>query len=250
MADRTLRVCALYPDVMNIYADRGNLLLLERRCAWRGIGFAVTAAGFGTAVDPDAHDLFYLGGGQDRDQELCAQDLVETKREALHAAADRGAIVLGVCGGYQLLGHSYEFGDRTIPGVGLVDLRTVRSDGPRLIGNVAIEIDLPAPTASAAPAHGVLAGFENHGGRTHLGAGEQALGRVLRGHGNTGESGREGVVRDHVIGTYLHGPLLPKNAWFADWLIATAVGLDALEPLDDALEDAAHADARRAAGLD
>jgi len=250
VADRTLRVCALYPDVMNIYADRGNLLLLERRCAWRGIGFAVTAAGFGTAVDPDAHDLFYLGGGQDRDQELCAQDLVETKREALHAAADRGAIVLGVCGGYQLLGHSYEFGDRTIPGVGLVDLRTVRSDGPRLIGNVAIEIDLPAPTASAAPAHGVLAGFENHGGRTHLGAGEQALGRVLRGHGNTGESGREGVVRDHVIGTYLHGPLLPKNAWFADWLIATAVGLDALEPLDDALEDAAHADARRAAGLD
>ena len=250
MADRTLRVCALYPDVMNIYADRGNLLLLERRCAWRGIGFEVTAAGFGAAVDPDAHDLFYLGGGQDRDQELCAQDLVETKREALHAAADRGAIVLGVCGGYQLLGHSYEFGDRTIPGVGLVDLRTVRSDGPRLIGNVAIEIDLPAPAASAAPAHGVLAGFENHGGRTHLGAGEQALGRVLRGHGNTGESGREGVVRDHVIGTYLHGPLLPKNAWFADWLIATAVGLDALEPLDDALEDAAHADARRAAGLD
>ena len=250
MADRTLRVCALYPDVMNIYADRGNLLLLERRCAWRGIGFEVTAAGFGAAVDPDAHDLFYLGGGQDRDQELCAQDLVETKRDALHAAADRGAIVLGVCGGYQLLGHSYEFGDRTIPGVGLVDLRTVRSDGPRLIGNVAIEIDLPAPTASAAPAHGVLAGFENHGGRTHLGDGERALGKVLRGHGNTGESGREGVVREHVIGTYLHGPLLPKNAWFADWLIATAVGLDALEPLDDALEDAAHADARRAAGLD
>jgi len=250
VADRTLRVCALYPDVMNIYADRGNLLLLERRCAWRGIGFEVTAAGFGAAVDPDAHDLFYLGGGQDRDQELCAQDLVETKRDALHAAADRGAIVLGVCGGYQLLGHSYEFGDRTIPGVGLVDLRTVRSDGPRLIGNVAIEIDLPAPTASAAPAHGVLAGFENHGGRTHLGDGERALGKVLRGHGNTGESGREGVVREHVIGTYLHGPLLPKNAWFADWLIATAVGLDALEPLDDALEDAAHADARRAAGLD
>jgi len=250
VVDRTLRVCALYPDVMNIYADRGNLLLLERRCAWRGIGFAVTAAGFGTAVDPDAHDLFYLGGGQDRDQELCAQDLVETKRDALHAAADRGAIVLGVCGGYQLLGHSYEFGDRTIPGVGLVDLHTVRSDGPRLIGNVAIEIDLPAPAAGGAPARGVLAGFENHGGRTHLGAGEQALGRVLRGHGNTGESGREGVVREHVIGTYLHGPLLPKNAWFADWLIATAVGLDALEPLDDALEDAAHADARRAAGLD
>lgn len=242
-----LRVCALYPDVMNIYADRGNILLLERRCAWRGIGFRVTAAGFGAAVDPDAHDIFYLGGGQDRDQELCAQDLVETKRDALHAAAARGAIVLGVCGGYQLLGHSYELGDRTVPGVGLVDLHTVRSEAPRLIGNVAIEVALP--DAGALPGSGVLAGFENHGGRTHLGAGEQPLGTVLRGHGNTGETGVEGVVRDHVIGTYLHGPLLPKNAWFADWLIATALGIGELAPLDDTLEDAAHASARRAAGL-
>src|ERR671916_1311467 len=108
---------------MNIYADRGNLLLLERRCAWRGIGFSATAAGLGDAIDPDAHDLFYLGGGQDRDQRLCAYDLVETKRDALHAAAARGALVLGVCGGYQLLGHSYELGDEKIPGVGLVGLR-------------------------------------------------------------------------------------------------------------------------------
>lgn len=248
MADPVLRLCALYPDVMNIYADRGNILLLERRCAWRGIGFEVTAAGFGAAVDPDAHDIFYLGGGQDRDQELCAQDLVETKRDGLHGAAARGAIVLGVCGGYQLLGHSYELGDRAVPGVGLVDLHTVRSDAPRLIGNVAIEVSLP--DAGALPGSGVLAGFENHGGRTHLGAGEQPLGTVLRGHGNTGDTGVEGVVKGHVIGTYLHGPLLPKNAWFADWLIATALGLDALEPLDDTLEDAAHASARHAAGLD
>ena len=140
---QTLRVCALYPDLMNIYADRGNLLLLERRCAWRGIGFEVTAAGLGERVDPDAHDLFYLGGGQDRDQALCAQDLVETKREALHAAAARGAVVLGVCGGYQLLGSSYAMGGEELPGVGLVDLRTVREEGPRLIGNVAIEVELP-----------------------------------------------------------------------------------------------------------
>ena len=111
MPDPALRVCALYPDLMNIYADRGNLLLLERRCAWRGIGFTVTPAGLGDAIDPDAHDLFYLGGGQDRDQRLCAQDLVETKRDALHAAAARGALVLGVCGGFQLLGHSYELGE-------------------------------------------------------------------------------------------------------------------------------------------
>src|SRR4051794_32196154 len=110
VADHTLRVCALYPDLMNIYADRGNLLLLERRCAWRGMGFALTGSGLGEPLDPDAADLFYIGGGQDRDQELCAHDMVATKRDALHAAAARGAVVLGVCGGYQLLGHSYQLG--------------------------------------------------------------------------------------------------------------------------------------------
>jgi lipid II isoglutaminyl synthase (glutamine-hydrolysing) len=237
-----LRVCALYPDVMNIYADRGNLLVLARRCAWRGIDVVLTGAGFGDRVDPDAHDLFYIGGGQDRDQELCAQDLVRTKRDALVAAAEAGKVVLGVCGGYQLLGHAYALADREIPGLGLVDLRTVRAPGPRLIGNVAIEVAL-----DGAPR--VLAGFENHAGRTLLGAGEQPLGRVVHGHGNTGDSGVEGVRRANVIGTYLHGPLLPKNAWFADWLIRTATGLESLEALDDELEAAAHAMARRAAGM-
>ena len=244
MPDSRLRVCALYPDLMNIYADRGNLLLLERRCAWRGIGFEVRAAGLGEGIDADAHDLFYLGGGQDRDQRLCAFDLVEHKRDALHAAAAAGKLVLGVCGGFQLLGHAYQLGDEEIPGVGLVDLRTVREDGPRLIGNVAIEVDLPGLSSPR-----VLAGFENHGGRTALGPGERPLGRVLHGHGNTGASGYEGVRRDLVIGTYLHGPLLPKNAWFADRLIAEALGLEKLAPLDDALEDAAHRIARRAAGV-
>ena len=238
----TLRVCALYPDLMNIYADRGNLLMLERRCAWRGIGFALTAAGLGEGVDPAAHDLFYLGGGQDRDQRLCALDLVETKRDALHAAAEDGKLVLGVCGGYQLLGHGYALADETIPGLGLVDVETIRSEGPRLIGNVAIEVELDEGT------RGVLAGFENHAGRTVLGDDAQPLGRVLKGHGNTGKSGVEGVRRDGVIGTYLHGPLLPKNAWFADWLIRRALGLEKLAELDDTLEDAAHAEARRAAG--
>jgi CobQ-like glutamine amidotransferase family enzyme len=245
VAERTLRVCALYPDLMNIYADRGNLLLLERRCAWRGIGFRVAAAGLGEGIDPDAHDLFYIGGAQDRDQALCAQDMVDTKRDALHAAAGAGKVVLAVCGGYQLLGHYYELGQERIPGVGLVDLYTIREDGPRLIGNVAIEVRLPGVDGSR-----VLAGFENHGGRTYLGDGERPLGRVLKGHGNTGASGYEGVLRGHVVGTYLHGPLLPKNAWFADWLIATALGTgDRLAPLDDALEDAAHADALRVAGV-
>jgi len=243
-SSRPLRVCALYPDLMNIYADRGNLLLLERRCGWRGIGFELSGAGLGDELDPDAHDLFYIGGGQDRDQALCAHDMVQTKREALHAAAARGAVVLAVCGGYQLLGHEYQLGGETIPGVGLVDLRTVRSDRARLIGNVAIEVTLPGLDGPR-----VLAGFENHGGRTHLGDGEQPLGRVLSGHGNTGTTGYEGVLRDNVIGTYLHGPLLPKNAWFADWLVVTALGLERLDPLDDELEDAAHAAARQAAGV-
>jgi lipid II isoglutaminyl synthase (glutamine-hydrolysing) len=237
-----LRVCALYPDLMNIYADRGNMLMLERRCAWRGLGFRLAAAGLGEAVDPDAHQLFYIGGGQDRDQALCARDMATVKRDALHAAADAGKVVLAVCGGYQLLGHSYELSDEELPGVGLVDLHTVREPGPRLIGNVAIEVELHGEPA-------VLAGFENHGGRTYLGAGAQPLGRVLSGHGNNGRDGFEGVRRDNVIGTYLHGPLLPKNAHFADWLIATALGLERLAPLEDALEDDAHREALAAAGV-
>ena len=244
MASPALRICALYPDLMSIYADRGNLLMLERRCEWRGLDCVITPTGLGETVDPDAHDLFYLGGGQDRDQRLCAEDMLRHKRDALHAAADRGAVIFGVCGGYQLLGESYDLGDERIPGIGLLGLRTVRAEGPRLIGNVAIEVELD----DGAPPR-VLAGFENHGGRTVLEGGEAALGRVLRGHGNDGQSGLEGVRRGRVIGTYLHGPLLPKNAWFADWLIRAALGLDELAPLDDRFEDAAHLSARRAAGV-
>ncbi len=243
MADQVMRVCALYPDLMNIYADRGNLLMLRRRCEWRGIGFELSGAGIGEALDPDGADLYYMGGGQDRDQKLCANDLFEHKREALCAAAGRGALVLGVCGGYQLLGHAYQLGDEELPGVGLLDIRTVRSDGARLIGNVAIEVDLPGASGN------VLAGFENHGGRTHLGANAQPLGRVLSGHGNNDSDGYEGARAASVIGTYLHGPLLPKNAWFADWLIGTALDRSDLRALDDELEQLAHADARKAAGV-
>jgi CobQ-like glutamine amidotransferase family enzyme len=229
---------------MNIYADRGNLLLLERRCRWRGLAFSVESRSLGEELDPDAADLYYIGGGQDRDQKLCALDLAEVKREALHAAAERGAVILAVCGGFQLLGHSYELGDETLPGVGLVDLVTIRGEGPRLIGNVAIEVELQPGERR------VLAGFENHGGRTRLGPRARPLGRVLKGHGNNGKDGWEGVRDRAVIGTYLHGPLLPKNAWFADWLITTALGeSEPLQALDDELENAAHADARRAAGV-
>jgi CobQ-like glutamine amidotransferase family enzyme len=237
----TLRVCSLYPELMNIYADRGNIAVLRARCEWRGIGFELSGVTVGDALDPAAADLFYMGGGQDRDQALVARDMAETKREALHSAADRGAVVLAVCGGYQLLGHAYEMGDEELPGVGLVDLRTVREPGERLIGNCAIEADLGGGPR-------VIAGFENHGGRTYLGPGEKPLGRVLRGHGNNGSDGFEGVHRGNVIGTYLHGPLLPKNVWLADRLIEIALQID-LEPLDDRMEEAAHQSARRAAGL-
>ena len=191
---------------------------------------------------PDSADFFYMGGGQDRDQEAVAVDMAETKRDALHAAADRGAVVLGVCGGYQLLGHSYQLGDEELPGVGLLDLKTVREPGDRLIGNCAIEADL-------GDGKRVIAGFENHGGRTYLGDSAEPLGRVLSGHGNNGKDGVEGSRRGNVIGTYLHGPLLPKNIWLADKLIELALDTK-LEPLEhDELEDAAHASARRAAGV-
>jgi CobQ-like glutamine amidotransferase family enzyme len=226
---------------MNIYADRGNIAVLRARCEWRGLGFELAGASLGDRVDPAAHDLFYVGGGQDRDQAAVARDMVETKRDAMHAAADRGAVVLAVCGGYQLLGSSYEMEDEELPGIGLVDLRTVREPGERLIGNCAIEADVGGGPR-------IVAGFENHGGRTYLGAGEKPLGRMLSGHGNNGRDGFEGVHRDNVIGTYLHGPLLPKNVWLADRLIEVALGIE-LDPLEDSMEDAAHASARRAAGV-
>jgi len=239
-----LRLLALYPEQMNIYADRGNMIFLQRRCEWRGIPFRYTAAGPGDGFDPAEHDLIYIGGGQDRDQMLVAEDMLRTKRDAISSAVEDGAALLAVCGGYQLLGRSYQLGDQSIPGLGIADLETVRVPGPRLIGNVSIEVDLGDGPL-------VLAGFENHGGRTHLGDGQQPLGRVLRGHGNDGRSGFEGAIAGNTIGTYLHGPLLPKNAWFADWLIARALGLDPadLQPLADELERQTHASARRAAGV-
>ncbi len=263
-SNRTLRVCALYPDLLNIYADRGNLLMLELRCQWRGIRYQQTNCLLGEPLHSSQHDLIYIGGGQDRDQLLCARDLVQVKGDALRAAAEAGVVVLGICGGYQLLGRSYQLSpQQEIQGLGLLDAVTVRQPGPRLIGNVAIDINMdsasgvswPGPPDrrshpdSASPR--LLAGFENHGGRTHLGPRQAPLGKVVRGFGNDGRSGFEGAVSGSVIGTYLHGPLLPKNAWFADWLIATALRIDPaqLAPLDDALEQQAHLAARRAAGV-
>jgi CobQ-like glutamine amidotransferase family enzyme len=229
-----LKVCHLYPRELNIYADRGNIAVFRRRAAWRGIECEVAEAGLGASIDPEAHDLFYLGGGQDRDQELVAPDLVATKGDALHAAADSGAVVLAVCGGYQLAGHGYRAVDGSaLPGIGLLDVDTVAGTD-RLIGDVAIEVELEGELQR-------VVGYENHAGRTRLGPGARPFGKVIAGAGNDGRSGYEGAIRSRVIGTYLHGPLLPKNPWLADRLISWALrrrtGRDpALEPLADELE--------------
>jgi CobQ-like glutamine amidotransferase family enzyme len=239
----TLRICALYPSRMNIYADRGNMILLRRRCEARGIGFQLTAAEEGDEIDPSAHDFFYIGGGQDRDQVQIAGDMVKTKRDSLAVAAGEGRVILAVCGGYQLLGEYYELGGNQIEGLNIVNLKTVREPGERLIGNVTIDVDIDGETKR-------LAGFENHGGRTYLTGDGSPLGKVVEGFGNNGKDGHEGVRRDNVFGTYLHGPLLPKNAWFADYLTALALSREEtvlLEPLNDELEDLAHESALRAA---
>lgn len=244
---RVLRICVLYPSLLNIYADRGNMLVLRARCHWRGVEVQLAGVELGEPLDGGRYDLYYLGGGQDHDQRRCARDLVSGKREALHAAADRGALVVGICGGYQLLGHAYRTGTDRLPGLGLLDLETTAGDGPRLTGNIAVRASLPGWGPR------LMAGFENHGGRTFLGE-AKPLGRVIRGHGNNGQDDTEGAVggpQANVLGTYLHGPLLAANASLADWLIARAlhVPLDGLAPLDDTLEEASHTAARQAAGL-
>ena len=227
---------------MNIYGDRGNILTLSKRAEWRGIPVEVRPIGRGAAPDLSEIDLIFWGGGQDRDQELVFKDAAAHKVDAIRGAIEEGAVVLAVCGGYQLLGEYYVTADGSkLPGLALVDLHTV--PGPRRnIGNILIEtsgLGLKPPT---------LVGFENHSGRTYLGAGLQPLGRVLHGAGNNGEDGFEGVVAGNVFGTYLHGSLLPKNPHFADLLIERALqrqGQGQLPPLDDSLELSAHSAVRQ-----
>jgi CobQ-like glutamine amidotransferase family enzyme len=229
----------LYPGYLNIYADRGNMAVLARRAAWRGLDLEVTPIGLGEALRPGDHDLLYVGGGQDREQALIAPDLA-AKRERLAAAVAGGAAVLAVCGGYQLLGRFYR--DRygaELPGAGVLPLHTVAGER-RMIGDVLLDCELePGEQRS-------LAGFENHAGRTILDEGAEPLGRVVAGFGNDGTSGFEGCRLGRAIGTYLHGPLLPRNPWLADWLLAQAAAHrtrgepPSFEPLPDALEAEAH----------
>ena len=242
--EATLRLAHLYPKLMNLYGDRGNILSLRRRCQQRGITLAVDELEIGDALDADAYDLIFIGGAQDREQQRVAADLLETKAEALHKAVEQGVVLLAVCGGYQLLGRHYRpAAGEELAGVGIFDAWTVHP-GPtakRFIGNVVVRWQ-----------GGTLVGFENHGGRTYLGPSARPLAKVIVGFGNNGRDGSEGVVQgDNAFGTYLHGSLLPKNPRFADHLIAQALrrryGELELAPLDDVLEERAHAEAVRLA---
>lgn len=235
-----IRVGHLYPDYLNIYADRGNIAVLADRAARREHELEVVAIGLDEPVRPGSHDLLYVGGGQDREQALVSHDLAG-KAEGIRESVEQGAAVLAVCGGYQLLGRFYR--DRLgaeLPGVGLFPLHTVAGER-RMIGDVLLECELEPGVRRT------LAGFENHAGRTSLDAGAQPLGRVVAGFGNDGESGVEGCRLGRAIGTYLHGPLLPRNPWLADWLLAQALAHRTggtppeLAPLRDELEAQAHA---------
>lgn len=233
-----IRLGHLYPDYLNIYADRGNLAVLQRRAALRGHELVVHAIDVGETLDPGAQDLLYIGGGQDREQALVAPDLA-AKADAVAAAHTRGVAVLAVCGGYQLLGRGYRGRDGSfMPGAGLFPHETVAGE-VRMIGDVLLDCELEPGVRRQ------LAGFENHAGRTLLDPGAEPLGRVVHGFGNDGASGVEGCRLGNAVGTYLHGPLLPRNPWLADWLLARALAHagagepPALESLPDVLEEQA-----------
>jgi len=227
----------LYPDLMNIYGDRGNILTLQKRAEWRGLDSTVREIQRGRVANLDDVDVFFFGGGQDREQALIYDDLRQHKERQLQQAAKDGAQILAVCGGYQLLGHYYQTADgERYDGIGLIDVRT-EAGSKRFIGDVVIETDIEGLTPAT------LVGFENHSGRTFLGPGAKPLGRVLTGKGNNGSDRTEGVRQNNVTGTYLHGSLLPKNPQLADQLISEALrrrGDGALSRLDDSAELAAH----------
>ncbi len=228
----------LYPELMSIYGDRGNIIALTRRAEWAGLEVEVRPVGLGEAADLTDLDIAFIGGGQDREQALIADDLSKIKAPSLRAAVQDGLALLAVCGGFQLLGHYFRNGSgTTLPGVGIFDAWTI-AGRKRRIGDVIARCDDDGRPRT-------LVGFENHSGKTYLGQGTRPLGRVLFGYGNNGEDRLEGARYRNAFGTYLHGSLLPKNPWLADRLIRSAIErrygrADALEPVDDALENLAH----------
>ena len=223
-----LTIGHLYPDLLNLYGDRGNIQCFRKRLNWRGIEAEVIPVLSGDNIDFSKLDIVLLGGGSDREQELVCGYLREIRKDFKEYVEDNG-VVLAVCGGYQLLGHYYDTDDGRIEGLSLVDLYTEQGS-PRLIDNIVLEnhkFDLP------------IVGFVNHGGRTYIGDNEP-FGKVLYGNGNNGEDKAEGVLYKNVVGTYLHGPLLPKNPHICDYLITNALerkyGKAELSPLDDSQE--------------
>lgn len=245
MARARIRILHLYDQYLNIYADRGNITVLRERCRRREIECDVDGMAPGERFEPGEYDLIYVGGGQDRDQRMIAERMVEDVAEPLAAAVDGDTALLAVCGGYQLLGEYYlDASGVRQPGTGVFDLRT-EAGQTRMIGNEAIEAHLPA-IGDRPALEALVVGFENHAGRTLLGDSATPLGRVIAGYGNDGESGYEGCTSRRAIGTYLHGPLLPRNPEIADWLISAALahaqGEEAaalVTPLDDTLANRA-----------
>jgi CobQ-like glutamine amidotransferase family enzyme len=247
-APMSIRICHLYPRLLSVAGDRGNLLVLAKRCAWRGIQYQVTEADVGDVADFTESDLILVHGGQDCEMRVAARDLA-LKAGSLREAIEGGAVVLAVCAGYQLLGKYYApSGEPPIEGIGALDVVT-EGGSTRFMSHIAVACDF------AQGGRHRLVGFENHSGRTYLGPGASPLGRVIAGSGNNGEDGSEGALYREVYATYLHGPVLPKNPWLTDHLISKALlhhypdagTPDSLAPLHDQTEAQAHAAALRLA---
>jgi len=224
-----LRICHLYPDLMCVYGDRGNVIAMTKRARWRGIAVEERDLRAGDALDPDWADFYLFGGGQDLGQDVVSRDLQGPNGEALRRAIASGAAILSICGGYQLLGREYVPAEGpAIPGLGVLDV-TTRAGKTRFVGNL----------LGDAP-QGALIGFENHSGYTYLGPAARPLAKVRVGHGNNGSDGTEGAVQGRIVGTYCHGSVLPKNPWLADLLLGWALerrhGPVELASLDDAEE--------------
>lgn len=237
-----IKIAHLYPDMLNLYGDRGNIETLERRLQWRGIDVEVSNLPIGWTEEIEDFDIIFIGGGQDFEQEIILSDLTDEKREAIRAAVEAGKTFLCICGGYQMMGDYYETADgKRFDYIGAADFYTVGGN-ERLIGNCAFEIE----------GYNVV-GFENHSGRTYLGEKASPLGKVVKGNGNNGKDGYEGIRYKNFFGTYSHGPVLPKNPVFADMVIKSAMehkyGVNELSPLDDSLENKAHKVAEKIAGI-
>lgn len=243
--DRELHICHLYYDILNLYGDNGNIRTMEKRLAWRGIGSKVTRLSFGEVNRDDDYDIIFIGGGQDFEQEILVKDLFEYKEQWLKEEIEKGTVILGICGGYQMLGKYYEAADGTrVDFLGGINVYTTASD-KRMIGNFVYEYT--RANGETFP----IVGFENHNGQTWLGEGVQPMGKILKGYGNNGEDGTEGARYKNVFATYSHGPLLPKNARIADELLGIAYERkygEALPPLEHDMEDAALNDVKQQLG--